>query len=438
MPRDVVALVSVDDFISAIRVYADRVNDLLRRRGIPANEAIEVLETHALALLDAVVNAPETVVDLAGWWFARAVETTTAARRKTATGGDETTSMLAGTESEERVRAALANLDDAQRDAVVLRDAYDLPPQAVGVALRREAHTAAELTARGRLALVEIYDDRRAPSLAGHEGRTLVDVTSLSRLADDSLDSPRAAPLRRHVANCAACEEMVETLARGRRLAAGLPIIAMDDDAREAMIDRVTEHAVAALPSHDAVLRAVDEDHDPGPPVSPIVAGIAVVLAIALGVAVGAISRAGHSLGPLASNPVPTLEPVTPSFSISPSPHKTRTRSPSPSPSLTAEPTVSITPLSAPPTRSAAAHPVLALSPTSGRSGTDVVVRGSGWTPGTRVYVSYAGKPQNSARVRSDGTFSTDVVANAVLPGARKVTATDGDHTITATFMQQL
>ena len=109
MPRDVVALVSADDFVSAIRVYADRVNDLLRRRGIPPVEAVEVLETHALALLDAVVNAPETVIDLAGWWFARAVETTTSARRKAATGDDETTSMLAGTESEARVRAALAS-----------------------------------------------------------------------------------------------------------------------------------------------------------------------------------------------------------------------------------------------------------------------------------------------------------------------------------------
>jgi hypothetical protein len=66
VPRDVVALVSADDFVSAVRVYSDRVNDLLRRGGVPAVEAIEICETHALALLDAVVNAPETVIDLAG------------------------------------------------------------------------------------------------------------------------------------------------------------------------------------------------------------------------------------------------------------------------------------------------------------------------------------------------------------------------------------
>ncbi|HVV75889.1 MAG TPA: hypothetical protein VHC43_07620 [Mycobacteriales bacterium] len=438
MPRDVVALVSVDDFVSAIRVYADRVNDLLRRRGIPPLEAIDVLETHALALLDAVVNAPETVVDLAGWWFARAVETTSSARRKTPAGDDETTSMLAGTESEAKVRAALAGLDESQRDAVILRDAYDLPPQAVGVALRRGADTAASLTARGRLALVERYDERRAPDLAGHTGRTSVDMTSLSRLAEDSLDAPHAAPLRRHVANCAACEEMLETLARGRRLAAGLPIIAMDDDAREAMIERVVEHAAVTLPSHDAVLRAVDEDHDPGPPVSPIVAVIAVVLAVALGVGVGAISRAGHSLGPLAPNPTPSLAPVTPSFSVSPSPSHSRTASPSATPSLTATASLSPTPLAPPTTAAATPRGQLALSPTSGRSGTNILVSGSGWIPGSHVSVSYAGKPQTGARVAADGTFAVYVVANSVLPGTRRVTATNGEQSATATFMQQL
>jgi DNA-directed RNA polymerase specialized sigma24 family protein len=438
MPRDVVALVSADDFVSAIRVYADRINDLLRRRGIAALEANDVIETHALALLDAVVNAPETVVDLAGWWFARAVETTGSARRKAAAKNDETTSLLAGTESEARVRAALASLDDAQRDAVILRDAYDLPPQAVGVALRRDADAAAVLTARGRLALVEIYDERKPPDLSGHTGRMTVDVRSLSRLADDSLDSPHAAPLRRHTANCPACEDMLETLARGRRLAAGLPIIAMDDDAREAMIERITEHAVAALPSHEAVLRAVDEDHDPGSPVSPVIAVIAVILAIALGVAVGAISRAGHSLGPLATSPAPTVAPVTPSFSVSPSPRHTKTRSPSPSQSPTVEPTISFTPPSSEPTFSTPTRAEIALSPTTGRSGTNIVVSGTGWTPRTRVTVSYAGKPQTGARVAADGSFTVSVIANAVLPGNRRVTATNGEQSATAIFMQQL
>jgi DNA-directed RNA polymerase specialized sigma24 family protein len=436
VPRDVVALVSADDFVSAIRVYADRVNDLLRRRGIPPVEAIEILETHALALLDSVINAPETVVDLAGWWFARAIEMTSSARSKTAAADDEAVSMLAGTESEAKVRAALTQLGEGERSAVVLRDAYDLPPQAVGVALRRGLDTTAELTAAGRLALVEIYDGQPSPNLSGHSGRTTVDVVSLSLLAEDTLGAPRTAPLRRHVANCAACEEMLETLARGRRLAAGLPIIAMDDDAREALIERIAQRAIATLPSHDAVLRAVDEDHDPGPPVSPVVAVIALVLAVALGIAVGAISKEGHSLGPLASSPAPTLAPVTPSFSVSPSPHRSRSATPSATPTDLLPTAITTAPTT--PTPSAATRPVLVLLPASGPSGADIGVQGSGWTPGTRVFVSYAGQPQNSARVTAAGTFTTSVVANAVLPGQRRVTATDGDQSATAIFLQKL
>jgi DNA-directed RNA polymerase specialized sigma24 family protein len=172
VPRDVVALVSADDFVSAIRVYADRVNDLLRRRGVPPLEAIEICETHALALLDAVINAPESVIDLAGWWFARANEVTSASPA-TSAAGDEAISMLAGTEGESRVRAALDTLPDAQRSAVILRDGYDLPPQAVGVALRRGSDSATELTASGRLGLVSAYDARPAPDLAGHNARRL-------------------------------------------------------------------------------------------------------------------------------------------------------------------------------------------------------------------------------------------------------------------------
>jgi DNA-directed RNA polymerase specialized sigma24 family protein len=292
VPRDVVALVSADDFVSAVRVYADRVNDLLRRNGAAPLEAIEVTETQALALLEAVVTVPETVIDLAGWWFARAIEHDS----RDGAGADvaivdEPISVLAGSMGEGQVRAALAGLPEAERAAVVLRDGYDLPPQAVGVALRRGAESAAELTAAGRLHLVAAYDAREVPDLSAHAGRTTVDVVSLSKLAEGTLEAPRAAPLRRHTSNCSACEDVLESLAKGRRLAAGLPIIAMDDDARESLIARVAAQATAMLPSHEAVLRAVDEDHDPGPTISPVIAVIVLVLAITLGIAIAIVSR---------------------------------------------------------------------------------------------------------------------------------------------------
>ena len=72
MPREVVALVSADDVVAAVRVHADRVHDLLRRSGCGKSESVEVCESYAFALIDAVVNAPETVGDMAGWWFGRA------------------------------------------------------------------------------------------------------------------------------------------------------------------------------------------------------------------------------------------------------------------------------------------------------------------------------------------------------------------------------
>lgn len=445
MPRDVVALVSADDFVSAVRVYADRVNDLLRRRGVPPLEAIEICETHALALLDAVINAPETVIDLAGWWFARAIEVTSASP-VTASAGDEAVSMLAGTEGELQVREALSHLPDSQQAAVMLRDGYDLPPQAVGVALRRGSETATELTAAGRLGLVAAYDGRTPPTLAGHSGRVTVDLPTMSRLAEGSLEAPRAAPLRRHLSNCRACEEVVEALARGRRLAAGLPIIAMDDDARESLIDRIAAKSVALLPSHETVLRVVDEDHDPGPVVSPVVAIIALVLALSLGIGLAVISRSGNHTpsGLSAGSQTPLPPPPTAALSTSPSPHRHKT-SPSLSPTLTtsATATTSESP-SATPTVSTSAnppvtyHPVIVLSPTSGRGGTTITVVGAGWPPGTTALIRYAGQPAGSAVVDKDGNFHGQATANSLVPGQRKVVVHDGKYSATATFQQHL
>lgn len=310
MPRDVVALVSADDLVSAVRVYADRVNDLLRRGGITALEAIEVAETHAQALLDAVVTEPETVIDLAGWWFARSIEFVThggvATQNETP---EQPTSMLAGTLGEAEVRAALESLPESERSAVMLRDGYDLPEPAVGVALHRGLESAAGLTTAARLHLVAAYDQRPVPTLSGHTGRMTVDLVTLSRLADGTLESPRAVALRRHAASCPACEDAIEMLAKGRRLAAGLPILAMDDDAREALIRRVSARADASLPSHDEVLRAVDEDTDPGPVISPVLVIAAMVLAVLIGVGIAKLNHSANT---------PTVPPPAPSVTIEP------------------------------------------------------------------------------------------------------------------------
>jgi hypothetical protein len=293
--RDVVALVSAEDFTGAVRVYADRVHDLLRRGGVSPVDAVRVGETEALELLDTLVRKPRTVGDLAGWWFGRAllsVERDGGGRPVSVNGA---ASVLSGTSGESGVRAALATLSTIERDAVLLRDAYDLPTSAVAIALDRPVDVAGELVATGRLNLVAAYDDRTPPDLSGHTSRVGVDLSSLSALADGSLESRRAATLRRHLGSCPACEDVVETLAKGRRLASGLPIIAMPDDDREHLLELIATRATKRLPSREKVQRAIDEDDDPEPLLPPLLVVLAVTLAVALGIGLALITNATGS-----------------------------------------------------------------------------------------------------------------------------------------------
>ena len=441
MPREVVALVSADDAIAAIRVHADRVHDLLRRSGCGPQESVEVTESYAFALIDAIVNAPETVGDMAGWWFGRALEL---GRRLGGTADQQpeeqaSTSVLAGTEGEAKVRAALATLPESERDAVLLRDGYDLPPQAVAVALRREPDAAATLVALGRMSLVSRYVDRHPPSLADHTGRTPADLATLSQLADGTLPAQRTVALRRHLQACVACEDTVDMLAKGRRLAAGLPVIAMPDDAREAMLERVTERASSVLPSVDEVLLAVEEDDDTRPAISPITVVLAIVMALVLGVGVAALTRSSNAgAGAATLQPVPTLQPVvTPSFSVLPTTSTSatatarRTTSPTAAASRTA---------TARPTQSAVVvNPAIALSPTSGPRGTAITVSGRGWQPGDAVTVRYTGPVGASSAstvAGSRGTFHVTVTADGLVPGTYTVRALGGSGSATASFQQ--
>jgi len=444
VPREVVALVSADDAIAAVRVHADRVHDLLRRSGCGAEESVEVTESYAFGLLDALVNAPNTVGDMAGWWFGRALELS----RRLGTSGDaadelteeESASVLAGTSGEAQVRAAVASLPENERDAVMLRDAYDLPIQAVAVALRRDEATVAGLVGVGRLHLLSRYDDRRPPDLAGHTGRTPADLATLTALADGTLPAARAVPLRRHLSTCPACEEVVDALAKARRLTAALPIIAMPDEAREAMLERIAVRAAAALPSVDEVLAAVEQDDDTRPAIAPFAVVLAIVLALVLGVAVAAITRsetggnAGDQLPPVAT--APTEEPsfsVSASASTKPTATTTRTAKPTTTPSASRSATVGPTS-----TRDQTVAEIT-LSPTQGPRGTAITVAGTGWTPGDIVTVVYSGpisQSRTSATVEADGSFTTTVTANGLVPGDYTVQATSSDATASAPFRQ--
>jgi hypothetical protein len=439
VPREVVALVSADDAIAAVRVHADRVHDFLRRSGCGPQESVEVTESYAFALLDALVNAPETVVDMAGWWFGRALEL----GRRLGTpveepNEDASTSVLAGTSGEAQVRAALAGLPDSERWAVVLRDAYDLPPQAVAVALRRDEDSAAGLVAVGRLHLVSRYDSRSLPSLSGHSGRNPADLVTLSRLADGTLQPARAVALRRHVGNCTACEDVLDTLAKGRRLCAGLPVIAMPDDAREAMLERVTARAITVLPSVDAVLLAIEEDDDDlKPAISPILVIAVLVLAVLLGVGIAALKKSGGGQAALgALSPTSPAAPVTPSFSTSATPSATASSlSPSARPSHSRSP-------SSRPTHSAtsvAVNPAITITPTSGPRGTTITVTGTGWAPGDSIAVRYTG-PVSSSRASTSaskrGSFELTISASGLVPGTYTVQASGSSGSASQTFRQ--
>ena len=439
MPRDVVALVSADDAVAAVRVHADRVHDLLRRSGCGVEESVEVTESYAVALIDALVNAPETVVDMAGWWFGRALELGRRLGETAAEPADEgSSSVLAGTPGEAAVRAALAELPENERAAVVLRDAYDLPPQAVAVALRREPEVAAGLVAAGRLHLLARYDDSRPPDLSGHTARTPVDFATLGQLADGSLPAPRTVPLRRHVAGCAACEDAVEALAKGRRLAAGLPVIAMPDEAREAMLQRVSDRAHAVLPSVDDVLLAIEQDDETRPAISPLVVVLFVVLALILGVAVAAISRSSGGGGNNTLQTPQTVPSVSPSFSVSPSASSSvsanASASTSASASSSAQSSASATATAAGPGQAA-----ISVSPTQGPRNTQITVHGTGWTPNDIVTVVYSGpisSNRQSATVDSRGRFTVQVTADGLVPGDYTIQATGSDQSASATFRQ--
>jgi hypothetical protein len=436
VPREVVALVSADDAVAAVRVHADRVHDLLRRSGCGAEESVEVTESYAFALLDALVNAPETVGDMAGWWFGRALEL---GRRVGETAAEPTedvaSSVLSGTEGESQVRAALAALPESERAAVFLRDAYDLPPQAVAVALRRDEDTAAALVAVGRLNLVARYDSRPAPGLGGHTGRTPADLPTLSRLADGTLPHPKAVALRRHVGGCAACEDVLDALAKGRRLCAGLPVLAMPDEAREAMLERVAARAKTVLPTVDEVLLAIEEDDEVHPAISPVIVIAALVLALLLGVVIAALTRSGTSgaeLGALTPSSAPT---PTPSFSALPTP------SASSSSSTSAKPTASRRP-STRPTRTPTAvalHPAIGISPENGPRGTTITVTGSGWAAGDDIVVRYTG-PVSSSRASAtadkNGQFRLTISANGLVPGSYTVQASGSSGSASQPFRQ--
>ncbi|MFL6238057.1 MAG: hypothetical protein ACJ735_01000 [Actinomycetes bacterium] len=440
-PSNRTPLLSADDFSRILDTYADRVHDAVRRTGVSADAAAEVVLTSAADLIDAAAAVDPATVDPVGWWFARALGL--AGRIEPLPGEEQQEDLpspLRDSADDAAVRGALDALPPAQRLAVALRDVYDLPPVSVANVLGYEPLRAAQTTGVGRLALLSAYDGRPAPTLTGHVGRHEVNEGDLALLADGGMDVDDAAALRRHVSRCPACEDVLTAQDRARRLAAGLPIIGLPDEDRDVVVPRLKDRAAATLPALGYLLDLEEREED-RPLVSPLLVVGVVSAALVLGILSGVVLSRHHGSHPVAAaSPSPSAEPLptfsaAPSLSPTPSPTPSPTRSPTPSP--TPSPTRSPTPSpTASPTPSPTPPPVVAnitINPTAGPNDQSIIVKGSGWAPLSTVTVTFTapdGTVTSTATPTGPlGGFSTSITAHSatpVVPGQKgEVAASD-------------
>ncbi len=117
------AALSADRAVAAVRAHLDRVHDAVLRTGCTSDDAVEVVRATALALVERSAVEPASPDEAVGRWFADAEASGRQAARPS--------SALPGDDRQQRLQSALDALQDEQRLAVLLRDAYDLPLPAV-------------------------------------------------------------------------------------------------------------------------------------------------------------------------------------------------------------------------------------------------------------------------------------------------------------------
>ncbi len=430
--------------MAAIRVHADRVHDAVRRQGCAPEAAAEVVRTSAVELVQRVSGGRAEVDTLVGWWFARARVLGLKARRDDGALPMGGTGPLAKDGMQALVAEAIELRPERERTALLLRDAYDLPPEVVGAALGTDADAAMRLVGASRMALLPDVYDTSVPSLAGHA----VDEAALARLAEGRQVQARDATTRRHAQSCGLCRPAVEAQDDARRLLAGLSVVALPEADRAELMAAVEARALVTLPSAAALAAAAEQEviieEIPRRLFSPLLVLLALLVAVGLGAAVGAANSATKvdplpvtplptltapplpTLDPLAPPPAPAPDPVTSVFTITPSPPPT---TPPPTPTPTASPS--------------AGTARLTLDPSSGPDGTPVQVRGTGWTPGGRVTVTYlddAGQPtasRGSDVADETGSFQvTLVLRDPAGAGRHAVSATNGQQTQSVAFTQ--
>ncbi|HEX7355405.1 MAG TPA: hypothetical protein VF288_11300 [Mycobacteriales bacterium] len=444
------ALVSASDVVTVLTAHVDRVHDAARRLGCTGDEAFEVTQAAATALIDDLVQAPETVVDLVGGLYARGRTTATRIRRAAGAPAGDDGSATDDPETA-RTETALFDLPERRRLGLLLVDAYAVTIDQAAVGLGLDVAETARTVALGRLALVTAVDGRSAPSLLGHD----VAVGDLGQLADGSAPpGGRFATLRRHVASCAVCAEVLAAQTRGRALAAALPVRGPSPDDRADLLARASSRAATVLPSADEVRAELAGELDDPPLIPGYVIVLALAVAVLLGVGLGALLR-GKGSTPTTAAPLPSATAPPPASSTTSAPPATTappppTITPSLLPTITLPAPTSEGPAGA--TTSTVPAGVIVLSPVRGPSGTVITVRGRGFPPDSLVTVAYAhrqgGSNDQTAVVDGQGTFTTRVTADdpsspggLLTPpvdnsGSHTVTATDGSAAATATFDQ--
>ncbi|MFP5218746.1 MAG: RNA polymerase sigma factor [Actinomycetes bacterium] len=447
--------VAAEDVETVLRVHADRVHDAVRRLGADADAAVEIVETSALSLVDAVAERPDQVTDAVGWWFAEARRL--AGRVAVSPGDDDLPvggGVLSSDEDQLVLAEALHELPPDERLALLMRDAYRLPLASVAVALETTETGALATVARGRLHAVPLLDDEPAPDVPPHPGAPGV----LAQLGESGPAAPVDATVRRHVQGCAECEAVRAAQERVHLLLSGLAVAALPEQSRGPLLRAATSRAAAVLPPASA-FALTDEEwqdwEDEHRTLSPLLAVLGVLAAVLLGTGLGVLlSRGADAVLPAASDVLPPVQVPTVD---QPAPIRLPDLPPPPpvtSPETTVfflpEPTTAPpepSPTTPAPTASASASaprsaPAITLDPTSGPEGTTITVTGTGWTPGSSVVVQFlrpGGRPtgsQATATVGADGTFATELTASDPTGGTgeRTVRADDGSRRASAEF----
>jgi DNA-directed RNA polymerase specialized sigma24 family protein len=442
---------SAEDVSAAVRIHADRLHDFARRLGCSPTAAVEVAETSALDLVEAVATAPNTVPDLVGWWFGRA---RALSRRVQDT--EHQPPLGGGVLSADRDQAVLAEtldtLPERERVALLLRDSYALPALSVAVALGTDADAAMETVGRARLAFLAAVGDEDVLPTSGHA----VQLGALARLAEGGPVAASDATARRHAQACAMCRSVSDAQARAHQMLAGLTVVALPEELRSGVLGRVDAQARAALPLASELVLADDEELLDEPPsrwAMPLYALLGLIAAVLVGTVLGLIlSRGGSGGSSASSGSGPAVEPEvtpTPSRTGSPLPTTFPTASTNPSPTV-----FIVTPSPSPggagagsPTPTGAPEPAtepltLTADPTSGPNGTTVTLQGTGWLPRSTVSVDYLDPlgrqtgSRTSATVDARGRFTATLSAQdpANLPGRHTIRATDQTQTLSTTF----